>query len=193
MTVRSTLRPLCTVLLALAAPATALGQTPPFEGYLCCNMLSDGSWISDINYHGTDKVLVAAGTPVKVTGFGRWRLLVEIDGKALAIGNDYSRTLSMEAFAQRYVVPQNPASALSGVSARVRKAIEAGMVATGMTRAQVLMAVGYPIASYNPDLDAPLWRYWLDRSSEYQLFWGPDGRVERVFGAPAVRARVVAE
>jgi hypothetical protein len=156
-------------------------------------MLSDGSWISDINYHGSGKQLVPAGTRVKVTGYGRWRLLVEIDGRALAIGNDYSRTLSMDAFAQRYVVAADPTAVLAAAPARVRDAVKAGKLVTGMNRAQVLMAVGYPIASYTGDLDAPLWRYWLDRSSEYQVFWGTDGRVERVFGAPAVRAKVTLE
>ena len=60
----------------------------PVEGFLCCNMLSDGSWISDINYRAQGKKMIPAGTRVKHTGYGRWRLLVEIDGKPLAIGND---------------------------------------------------------------------------------------------------------
>lgn len=180
-------------LLTLVLPAVVAGQTPPFEGYLCCNMISDGSWISDINYRAEGKTPVPAGTRVLVTGFGRWRVLVEIDGKALAIGNDYSRTVSMEQFARRYVVADDPARALAGYPAAVREAIQAGKVMRGMSRAQVLMAIGYPIASYNPDLDAPLWRYWLDRSTEVQVFWGPDGRVDRVFGSPAARARIAIE
>jgi hypothetical protein len=187
--------PLVCASLALGLPGTGVQAQSPqgFEGFLCCNMQSDGSWISDINYHAQGKQRVKAGTPVKVTGYGRWRVLVEIDGKSLAIGNDYSRDIKLEDFARRYVVAEDPAAALKGVPAKVREAIAEGKVMRGMTRPQVLMALGYPISSYTPNLDVPLWRYWLDRSSEYQLFWGPDGRVERVFGAPAVRARVVAE
>ena len=37
-------------------------------------------------------------------------------------------------------------------------------------------------------VDEPLWRYWADRSSEYQVFWGRNGRVDQVFGTPEVRA-----
>ena len=180
-------------LLALALPAAVPGQTPPYEGYLCCNMFSDGSWISDINYRAEGKTRVPAGQPVKVTGFGRARLLLEIDGKAVALGNDYSRTLSLEQFARRYIVADDPAPALAGYPAPVREAIREGKVMRGMNRTQVQMALGYPIASYTPDLDAPLWRYWLDRSTEVQVFWGPDGRVERVFGAPAARKRIAVE
>ena len=153
-------------------------------------MLSDGSWISDINYHGSRAKIVPAGTPVRHTGYGRWRMLVEIDGKTLAIGNDYSRTLPMADFARRYVLAEDPRPVLQGYPEKIREAILTRRVAPGMTREQVLMAVGYPIASYNPDLDAPLWRYWIDSSSEYQVFWTEGRRVDRIFGAPEVRAKV---
>jgi hypothetical protein len=187
--------PLVCASLALGLPGTGVQAQSPqgFEGFLCCNMQSDGSWISDINYHAQGKQRVKAGTPVKVTGYGRWRVLVEIDGKSLAIGNDYSRDIKLEDFARRYVVAEDPAAALKGVPAKVREAIAEGKVMRGMTRPQVLMALGYPISSYTPNLDVPLWRYWLDRSSEFQVFWGEDGRVDNIFGTPGVRARVTLE
>ena len=117
----------------------------------------------------------------------------EVDGKKQAIGNDYSRTVKMEDFALRYVIAQDPIAALSNASPKVREAVKNGRITRGMTRAQVLTAVGYPIASATPDLDAPLWRYWTSRSAEYQVFWGNDGRVERIFGAAATRALVELE
>lgn len=173
--------------LTVAAPAQPLR-----DGFLCCNMRGDGSWISDINYLGS-KQLVPAGTPVKITGYGRQRVLVDIDGKKQALGNDYSRSLTLEAFALRYVVETDPAKRLETFPPKVREAIKAGRLMRGMTREQVLMAVGYPVASYTPELDAPLWRYWVSRSGEYQVFWGDDGRVDKVFGPPDVRAQVTQE
>ena len=167
-------------------------QTQP-EGFLCCNMRSDGSWISDINYIASGKQMIAAGTPVKVTGYGRYRVLVEFDGKKQAIGNDYSRTVQLEEFALRYVLPNDPNLAMQKFAPKVREAIKAARIMRGMTREQVLMAVGYPIVSENPSLDSPLWRYWTSRSAEYQVFWGEDGRVDKIFGAPATRALVVME
>lgn len=182
-------------LTLFSALGGACAQVQP-EGFLCCNMRSDGSWISDINYFSGTHV-VPAGTPLKVTGYGRYRIYVEFAGnierKQQAIGNDYSRSVKMEEFALRYVVPDNPNARLASYPPKVRQAIEAARVTRGMTREQVLMAVGYPIASETTDLGAPLWRYWTSRSGEYQVFWGEDGRVDKIFGAPATRALVELE
>lgn len=182
-----------TLWIALCSSAASVRSQPQVEGFLCCNMRSDGSWISDSNYVDGAKQMIAAGTPVRITGYGRNRVLIEFDGQKQAIGNDYSRTLKLEEFAQRYVVPQDPTAALRSAPPKVREAVKSARITRGMTRAQVLMAVGYPIASATPDLAAPLWRYWASRSAEYQVFWGDDGRVERIFGAPATRALVELE
>jgi hypothetical protein len=179
--------------IALGSAATAARSQAQPEGFLCCNMRSNGSWISDVNYVVGAKQMIPAGTPIKVTGYGRYRVLVEFDGQKQAIGNDYSRTVKMEEFALRHVVPTDPTAALRSAAPKVREAIKTGRIARGMTRAQVLMAVGYPIASATPELDAPLWRYWASSSAEYQVFWSEDGRVERIFGAPETRALIELE
>jgi hypothetical protein len=87
------------VWLALAAAAPAAAQDT-YSGFLCCNMRSDGRWISDINYAESGKYLLPLGTPVKITGYGRQRVLVEIKGQAQALGNDYSRDMPLDAFAK---------------------------------------------------------------------------------------------
>jgi len=191
MSFRTALRALFFVFLG-AGGATLRAQPLP-EGFLCCNMRSDGSWISDVNYVDSSKQIVPVGTPVKATGYGRYRVFIEFDGKKQAIGNDYSRTVKMTEFAQRYIVPADPTKALPDMPRKVREAVVSARVTRGMTRAQVLMAVGYPIASATPDLDAPVWRYWTSRSAEYQVYWGADGRVESIFGAPATRALIELE
>jgi hypothetical protein len=179
--------------VALCSTRMAVHSQAQPEGFLCCNMRSDGSWISDVNYIDGAKQVIPAGTPIRVTGYGRYRVFVEFDGQKQAIGNDYSRTVKMEEFALRYVVADDPNVALRGVPPKVREAIKAARIARGMTRAQVLMAVGYPIASATPELNAPLWRYWTSRSAEFQVFWGDDGRVDRIFGAAATRALIELE
>jgi len=171
-----------------AAPLAALAQLPPpppalpdpANGFLCCNMRTDGSWISDSNYFSIDKKVIPLGTPVKALGYGRQRVYVEFaDGKQ-AIGNDYSRNLNLTAFARRYIVAEDPRQKLAGYPPRIRKAIEAGRLVPGMTREQVIMAVGYPISSENPDLNAPVWRYWLSTWAEYQVMFGPDNLVKEI-------------
>src|SRR4030095_9939308 len=90
---------------ALSLPAAA---QPTFDGFLCCNMRTDGSWISDSNYAEGGKRLIPVGTPTRVTGYGRQRVHVDVGGSRQAIGNDYSRDLDLGTFVQRYVVSEDP-------------------------------------------------------------------------------------
>lgn len=155
---------------------------PLLEGWTCCNLRSDGKWISDGNYAESGKHLIPFGTPVKVTGYGRYRAYVEIGGLSQALGNDYSRDLEMGVFAQRYIVAQDPRLLLAQWPAKIQTAIKSARVTPGMTREQVLMALGYPISSETPHLDAPMWRYWLWTFQEFQVIFDDGGRVREVFG-----------
>ena len=176
--------------LALAAlPAIALAQPQP-EGFLCCNMRTDGSWISDSNYAEGGKKIIPVGTPTKVTGYGRSRVQVDVNGSKQAIGNDYSRDLDLGAFAARYVVTQDPKPKIAGYPAKIRDAINSARVTPGMTREQVLMAVGYPISSENPNLDAKVWRMWLSSFAEYQLIF-EGNRLKTIQTDPGTRNLVV--
>ncbi len=181
------------LLAALALGAQAEERKPPYDGFLCCNLLDDRGWINDISYRDDRKKLLAAGTPVQVTGFGRYRLKLLVDGRKVEFGNDYSRAVPMDEYARRYILLQDPRPLLEQYPPKVREAIAGARVMRGMTREQVLMALGYPPAHYTPDLEAPLWKYWADSRSEFQVFWGPDGRVDQIFGTPEVRARVTLE
>ena len=179
-------------LVAAAAPAAFAQALPqPAEGFLCCNMRTDGKWISDINYAENGKRVIPAGTPVKATGFGRSRVFIETPDGRQAIGNDYSRDLDMSAFAQRYIVADDPKRKIAGYSPKIRSAIQSQRVTPGMTREQVLMAVGYPVSSETPHLDAKVWRFWLGSFSEFQVVFGADDRVRDITTDPQTRNRVV--
>src|SRR5690606_39012491 len=110
--------------LALGLAAGTGPAKDRYEGYLCCNMRSDGSWISDSNYAEGGKRVIPAGTPVKVTGYGRYRVRVEIDGEKQATGNDYSRDLDDVMFARRYVVTDDVAARIASWPAAVREAVQ---------------------------------------------------------------------
>lgn len=154
--------------VAAAAAGFALGADT-FSGYLCCNMRTDGSWISDINYEENGKTVIPAGTPVKVLGYGHYRVKLEIAGKKQAIGNDYSRDLPLNVFAKRYVADDNPVDKLIQYPEPIRAAITSARLVKGMTREQVLMAVGYPVSSENPHLDSNVWRFWLSSFAEFRV------------------------
>lgn len=187
------IRPTVAALLAAALPLAAAAQTLPDPGYLCCNMRSNGNWISDINYASSGTRVIPAGTPVTPTGYGRYRVHVSIEGAQQDIGNDYSRDLDMGVFARRYVVPDNPAAAIAKMPRKLRQAIQSARVMPGMTREQVLMAVGYPVSSENPQLDARVWRFWLSSFAEFQVIFGADDRVKEITTDPQTRNLVVME
>lgn len=180
----------CIVCASFAAAAA--DEAMP-QGYLCCNMLTDGKWISDINYREAGNRVLQAGTPLKVTGYGRYRAYVEVNGTKQALGNDYSRDIPMVEFAQRYVVPEDPAAKFAGYPDKIRDAIKNSQLLPGMTREQVLMAVGYPVSSENPQLDAKVWRYWIDSFSEFQVVFDASARVKEITTDPRTRSLVVAE
>lgn len=169
-------------LAALTAPVMHAQAQPavPEQGFLCCNMRSDGAWISDGNYAESGKHLIPLGTPVRLLGYGRYRVHVDIGGVRQDLGNDYSRDLSMPQFAARYIVAMNPKDMLAGFEPKARSAIASARVTRGMTRAQVLMALGYPISSETPHLDARQWRYWLWSFSPFTVDFNADGQVTGV-------------
>lgn len=191
-------RTLLPLLLAAAAVSPAWAQPPKPtdkpEGYLCCNMRSIDGWISDINYDAKateESHIIPLGTPIKVTGYGRHRAFVLIEGKKQALGNDYSRDLPLGAFTQRYVLPHNPQEKLAQFAPHIQAAIRSRKVTQGMTREQVIMAVGYPITSENPSLDAPIWRFWRGPFSEFRVRFDGAGLVDRIDADMEIEHQVI--
>lgn len=66
---------------------------------------------------------------------------------------------------------------LSAFDAKDRKAIEAGRVEIGMSRAAVLAASGPPPAVGTANLDGSVWKYWHNRWATFTIRFGDDGRV----------------
>jgi hypothetical protein len=181
------------ILAAFTAIAgTAAAEDKPV-GFLCCNMRTDGAWISDINYDENGKKIIPVGTPVKVTGYGRYRVKVDIDGKSQDLGNDYSRDMSLEDFAKRYVVTENPALKISSYPRKIQDAIGSSRLAIGMTREQVIMSVGYPVSSENHDLKSKFWRYWLSTYAKFTVRFDEQGRVTGLATDLETKEKVMAE
>jgi hypothetical protein len=180
-------------LLALTAVSALAGAEEKSVGFLCCNMRTDGSWITDINYDENGKHVIAVGTPVKVLGQGRYRIKIQVEGKEQAIGNDYSRDMSLDEFARRYVVPENPALKISSYPRKIQDAIGSGRLAIGMTREQVIMSLGYPVSSENHDLKSKFWRYWLSTYAKFTVKFDEQGRVTGLQTDPETQEKVLAE
>lgn len=186
-----TIRASWPVMLAVMAVALATGcnreavrpeEKPALpSGYTCCNFHYDKDWINDGNY--AQLPMLPAGSPIKVIEYGRYRVHVDIDGKPFRLGLDYGREReTTEQWIAKLVVHDDPKAKLAGYPAAVRKAIQNGQIMVGMTREQVIMALGYPLTSENPRLDAPYWRYWWSSFGEYRVHWNGGGRVSGVTG-----------
>ena len=158
-----------------------VAHAAPLEsGFLCCNMRTDGSWISDNNYAENGKRIVPLGTPIKFVSLGRYRVNVEIDGRRQSIGNDYSRELTLEEFAARYIVAKNPRDGFATLPPKIRLGMESMRVTKGMTKEQVIAAIGHPITSENPHLDVRQWRYWLSSFAPYTVNFDENWQVSGV-------------
>jgi hypothetical protein len=131
------------------------------SGFLCCNMHSDGTAISDINVDDTDQHVIPVGTPLKVTGYRKHRVKVVVENKNQAIVNEYSRDLPIQEFAKRYIVQEDPGVRFKAYPKNIQYAIAAGHIVKGMTREQVIMSLGYPTSSENPNLNSSAWTFWL--------------------------------
>lgn len=176
------------VAVALAAGCSKEGVRPEekpalMNGYTCCNFHYDKDWINDGNY--AQLPMIPVGSPIKVTDYGRYRAHVEIDGKPFRLGLDYGREReTTEQWVAKLIVRDDPKARLAGYPAAVRKTIQSGQVMIGMTKEQVIMALGYPLTNENPRLDAPYWRYWWSSFGEYHVHWNGGGRVSGVTGNP---------
>jgi len=185
-------------ILASALAATLLlagtarsAEEPALSGYTCCNLHYDKDWISDANW--SSLAMLPAGAAIKTTGYGRYRIMAEIDGRKMRFGLDYGRQQSLPDWARKLIVQQDPRPKIAAWSAPVRNAIRDGKVTIGMTKEQVLVAVGYPPMHQTPSLDALQWKYWHTSFGSYLLVWDGSGRLKDVLADPQTRYGVLHE
>lgn len=179
--------------LVLAGCKTGVGEdasAPLLQGYTCCNLHAENDWISDSNY--LTLPMIPAGSPIRVTGYGSNRASVDIGGKPYRLGHDYGRAQeSLQQWVGKIVVPADPKLRIAKYPANIRDAIRAGKLVTGMSREQVVQAVGYPLTSENPSFEAPTWRMWVSSFGEYQLNWTASGRLKEIVAADPTTLNLV--
>lgn len=158
-------------------------------GYACCNLRYAGEWISDQG--SGEQAFIPLGTRVLVRNVEGYRAEVEAGEKPYVMGLDYGRKLEKTAeWVDKLVVLDDPSTRLAKYPANIRTAIEAGRLLTGMSREQVLMAVGYPSTYDTPKLDATPWKMYWNRT-QYLIHWS-GGKVSRIEAAPDLLAKILA-
>jgi hypothetical protein len=157
--------------------------------YTTTNLRYDGDWISDMQQ--PQLPFVPAGSRLKVVSFGSNKADILIDGRKMRIGVDYARKEeSIQAFIARVTAVEDPKATHATWPERVRTAVRAGRVMPGMTREQVLAALGRPRLDQLRDLTADDWPYTADQEELFVVF-GADGRVREVDASRKVRAMVL--
>lgn len=164
---------------------------PLFSGYTCCNFHYDGEWISDANWSSLP--MIPAGASIRVLGYGRYRVKADIDGHRVELGLDYGRQQSLEAWARKLVVQDDPRARIARLPTPIRNAVRAGKVAIGMSQDEVILSLGYPPAHQTPSLDSAQWKYWHTSFGSYLVVWDGARRVRDVVADPETRAAVLYE
>jgi len=150
------------------------------SGYACCNLHYSGDWISDSNL--AQLPFIPAGTPIKVLKIEGYRANIDVEGKAYRLGHDFGRAEeTTEQWVSKMVVLDDPKVKMAKFSPAVRAAITKGQLMKGMTKEQVIMAVGHPQTNENPRLDAPYWRYWWSSFGPYYVYWSK-GNISKIDG-----------
>ena len=151
------------------------------SGYACCNLHYSSDRISDSNL--AQLPFIAAGTPIKVLKIDDNRAYIEADGKPMRLGHDYGRAEeTMEQWVSKLVVVDDPKAKIAKFPPAVRNAIAQGQLTKGMSKEQVIMAVGHPQTHENPKLDAPSWRYWWSSFVPYYVYWTKSGTLSKIDG-----------
>jgi len=162
-------------------PPPPPGSGLPRQGFACCNLHFDKDWINDGNY--AKFPMIPAGTPIELQSYGKNRAFVKVDGKQMLLGHDYGRDQeTLEQWVNKIVISEDPRPRIGAYPQDVQQAILAGKVVLGMTREQAIVAVGYPLTSENGPLESSTWRMWRSTHGEYDLNFGPDGRLASIAG-----------
>ena len=180
----------CEALPGQSASTAAAAASLP-SGYTCCNLHYENDWISDANW--SSMPMIPAGASIKVLDYGRYRIMTEIDGRKMRLGLDYGRQQPLEEWARKLVVQDDPRRKIASWPALVRNAVRAGKVAIGMSKAQAVVAIGYPPMHQTPSLDAPQWKYWHTGFGSYLVVWDGAGRLKDVIADPQTRFGVLHE
>jgi hypothetical protein len=170
------------VLAACRGPAVPHPVTSQFR-YLCCNLHYDKREITDMNY--LRGKVIPFGSRVQILAVGEDRVEFEAPGEQpITLVLQYgAERMSMDEYLDRIFLVDDPYTRLPKLPPdakrarevdRTRRLVEEGTISVGMTRAEVLMAIGYPPAHRTPSLDASPWRYWVDPSDTFDVYFDGD-------------------
>jgi SmpA / OmlA family len=171
-----------------ASPATL----PHFESrnlFTCCNLHYETENVSDANYWAGEEL--PAGTPVHVDKVTADSVTFTGGGATLTLTHEYGTAQeSLQQYIDKVLVPTDPRARIAAYPAAVRRAIHSARVERGMTREQVIAALGYPPTHHTPSVQDKEWTYWYNHWASYEVVFDDAGKVADVIGRPAPTAQL---
>ncbi len=171
--------------IAFVLAGCATSMQSPVEGYLCCNQTSAKGWLSSENILGGNSIPL--GSKVRVTTIKRDRYAYgTIAGSEYGLSHDAAKTFTdTVGWLEKIVIKTDPTIELERWPGPVKVAVSASRIFVGMTKPQVLMAIGYPAASLTPDTKSITWKYWTTIDDDpVVLQFDSSGILEKIIASP---------
>ncbi len=178
-----------TVSLSFCVQAQAVSQEGFLIGSIRYEIKRGETRATDYNW-GEWKLIIPAGTPVRgnyamMNGARKnWAWLIVSDKVSLNLINDNHRKVPDSEFLKRYITNVDPRPQMATFTPEVQEAISLGRVAIGMTREQVIMAMGTPPAPDNPNIVASTWVYYWGSFDDVKVLFDEDNKVRAVIALP---------
>jgi hypothetical protein len=170
------------LLLGATGCATTGGEGVPVGEtlYTQVNMYSlKGQIVTWVNYHVDSLIPINTAVVVDDIGSSSVTFTIKDTGQTLELKNKSRHSgLSGAQWAEKHFAA--PRVDLTKFNAAERQAIKDAKVETGMSKAAVLAAYGYPPAHKTPSLDSDAWNYWVTKWNRIVVKFGADGRVDQV-------------
>lgn len=157
--------------------------------YLCCNIHFDQQKPEITDAIPSQGTLIPFGTRVEVQKVTKDTVRFEAAGHPpITLAYDHgSKAMPFGRYLGYLFVSDDPRLKLKKVPARQVKLIEKSTVAPGMSRDQVVMALGYPPGDRTPSLESSTWTY-LPGPGETLVVYFDGGRVSSVQRRAGARA-----
>ncbi len=158
--------------------------------FLCCNLRYDPHKPEITDTIAARGTLIPFATRVEVQKVTRDSVVFAPAGHApITLSFEHGGSTPFSTYLGRLFVTEDPRLKLKKVPARQVKQVEKGIIAPGMNRDQVLLAVGYPPADRTPSLEAATWTYGDGPATDAFAVYYDDNRVMSVQRGASGRAR----
>lgn len=137
--------------------------------------------LSDANYQdGT--AMLPPGTALTIDLVRRRGVAFSMPGYRFTLNQEFGVNEPFESYLNKVLLADDPTPAIASYPMAIQQAIHDSRVEVGMTKEQVLRAIGYPPTHETPSVAANDWTYWESRFRTFHVYFGSDGKVVSLNG-----------